>query len=215
MVVLQLELEKPPLRNMLSTPVSDEDYLLRRYRSVILEDLRTSRPDNSVVLYHCFDSDRPKESLKDAIQDLVFQAVTEARTLPPLAVELYKKKGHSNTDLPQKDLTDVLTAVIRSSEKAYVVLDGLDECTYSSKVVRLLPTLTGAGMKVLVTSRDLPDIRKHFENGPSLEARAPDDDMHRYIAWRLEEDAEVDYEYFGKQTKEDMIAKLINHVDGS
>jgi hypothetical protein len=190
-------------------------WLLKQDRAAILEDLSTTSVDGSVIVYHFFSSDRKQESLQGVLRHLVVQALTQSPNVPPKALDLRKKKKHSNAEFVPKDLLDILVEIAKVSPNTYVILDGLDECMYLGKLVRHLPTLRNSLIKVLIASRDLPDIRKNFEDCPSLEVKASKYDIEHYVNVRLREDGEVDYELLEEDLKNEITSKIEKHADGS
>jgi len=112
------------------------------------------------------------------------------------------------------DLIDILCKISQMSPGSFIILDGLDEFADRKKLLTLLPKVVTSGVKILVTSRDLADIREHFTDFVSLEVKAEGVDIHRYVDWRLEEDSEI-YELFTEDVKQELTSKLEEYASGS
>lgn len=184
-------------------------------RAAVLDDLATWAPKGAIIAYHFFRADDSEDSLQDFLRHLVFQGLSQRSEIIPEALEVRRLHTMSNIDPLPKDLVPVLVAICEASPAMYVVLDGLDECQYLAKLARHFSTLRLSGMKILITSRDLPDVRKHLEWCHQLEVRPERDDIFRYVNWRLREDAEVEYDLLGDKLKEELASKLFDHADGS
>jgi hypothetical protein len=177
--------------------------------------LRTSALKGAVIAYHSFRADNIEDSLQDLLRHLVFQGLSQCSDIVLEAAEVRRAHMISNMDPLPKDLVYILAAISKASSVMYVVLDGLDECQYLPKLARHLSTLRHSGMKILITSRDLPDVRKYLEGCPQIDVRPDRDDILRYVNWRLREDGEVEYELLEDRFKEDISSRLFEHADGS
>lgn len=76
----------------------------------------------------------------------------------------------------------LLKSSMSTLNRTFIVIDGLDECEQSIRG-DFMDKLRGLStcMNVLVTSRDLPDIRDTFQDSPEIFVSATDDDMRLYL----------------------------------
>ncbi|CAG8976382.1 hypothetical protein HYALB_00006155 [Hymenoscyphus albidus] len=89
---------------------------------------------------------------------------------------------------PNEESLDLENAIIllKSSmltlSRTLIVIDGLDECEQDIRgdIIDHIRSLSTA-MNILVTSRDLPDIRDSFQASPEIFISATDDDMRLYL----------------------------------
>ncbi|KAF1955877.1 hypothetical protein CC80DRAFT_446803 [Byssothecium circinans] len=183
--------------------------------AAVLDDLKTSAPEGAVIVYHFFRANSSEDSLHELLRHFVFQGISQCSDIVLEAAEVRRRHTISNTDPLPKDLVHILAAISKASPVMYVVLDGLDECQYLSKLAQHLSALRLIGMKILITSRDLPDVRKYLEGYPQIDVRPERDDILRYVEWRLREDGEVEYDLLADGLKEDIASRLFEHVDGS
>jgi hypothetical protein len=177
-------------------------------------NLGTTAPTGSLILYHFFSTEKGKESWNDVLRHLIVQALEQSETVPQLALDLPKKKRSKTKVLP-KELMDVLVDISKASPQMYIVLDGLDECRHLAELIKLVLKLKDTSAKILTTSRDLPDIRKHFTKFANLEVKVSRNDIDRYVAWRLQEGSEIEYDDLGDALKKEIASKIEQHVDGS
>jgi hypothetical protein len=72
----------------------------------------------------------------------------------------------------------------------HLVIDALDEREEKSLAELfsiIKPLLSSGKMKLLVTSRFLPEIKDRFKSNPCIEIRASDSDVEKYATSRLAE----------------------------
>jgi hypothetical protein len=142
-------------------------------------------------------SDKAKQTYESLLRSLVAQFGIQE---PGLTIMREKhdqrhnlKGGHSIASL-QPLLLDVLAVY----DTVFVLLDALDECPEDSGILsersKLFDGLEylskeAANLKILMTSRDLPDIRDCMVRLPAeqlpIHARAVDDDISDYVAHQL------------------------------
>lgn len=82
-------------------------------------------------------------------------------------------------------------------EKVFLVLDALDECTPDQRreLFEVLgglvsPTHSNSGnVKLFVTSREEPDIKREFQNFPviPIEAKKVDEDLESYVTAKIDQ----------------------------
>ncbi|KAK4212693.1 hypothetical protein QBC37DRAFT_401244 [Rhypophila decipiens] len=183
------------------------------YSATIVDDIFTSFPD-ATVSYHFFRDGR-QESLADVLRHLVWQHLSQPTGLSKLAERIYSKSKPTKAPVLLKELVKILCDIGSSSARAYLVLDGLDEFPLYSKLLKHLPEFTAAGIRVLVSSRDLPAIESLLSGPTVVDARASRSDIGTCVSWRLGEDSELDEGVFTAELKEEICTKLVEHIRGS
>ena len=81
---------------------------------------------------------------------------------------------------------------MNSCTKAFIVIDALDECIDSKTRLKLVKEFTAlqtqqGKVRFLTTSRSIPDIVAEFDGTPTIEIRADDGDVRRYLKHHLED----------------------------
>jgi hypothetical protein len=184
-------------------------------QNAVLDDLDTSGPKGSVVVYHFFEAGNSEDSFQCLLRHLTSQGISQHGDTVPEAAEVYKTHTRKNIEPLPRDLVQILSTISKASSAMYVVLDGLDECQYLPKLARHLSTLTLAGVKILATSRDLSEVGKCVEGYSKVSVRPGDDEILSYVDWRLREEGEVEYGLFEDGLKKSIAEKLSGHSDGS
>ncbi|KAI7975642.1 hypothetical protein EIK77_003997 [Talaromyces pinophilus] len=154
------------------------------------------------------------ETLDGFLRHLAVQLLDQDDHVPEDVVNLWKKGKSTNSSLLPDEIISIISSTVNNTSVAYAVLDGLDKCPFLAKLAKLLPKLSKTGLKIFATSRDLSDIRKHFDKSSHVEISATKDDLAHYIDWRLQEESEVDYDLMPQSFKSDLTSAVVNHVDG-
>lgn len=128
------------------------------------------------------DEQRPIELLASLLKRLI----QRQHTLPNSMKDLYDCYKGKQTRPSFEEISKELQSVIASFSTTFIVIDALDECQVSngdqtkflSEILRLQ---NNTGANLFVTSRFIPHIVEEFHGAPSLEIRASDGDVKRYL----------------------------------
>ncbi|KAH6619563.1 ankyrin repeat-containing domain protein [Chaetomium sp. MPI-SDFR-AT-0129] len=191
--------------------------------AAVIADLKGSAAaHHRTVAYHFFHAslthgkgDGAEDSLHDLLRHLVFQCLGESATVALEAVRLCRDYKSSNRPLLAQDLVSVLEAVSKARRGLFIVLDASDECPYLTKLTRLLSTLKAPGMKILLTSRNIPDMAKLLSSYSQIEVRPDHNDILHYVDWRLRESEEVEYGRLDDVLKKEIVSRLHKHAGNS
>ena len=74
-----------------------------------------------------------------------------------------------------------------SQQNSYLIFDAPDELDSPESILSRLYGLVQAGCRVLLTSRDHPDVRAVFASGRQLEVCSYAEDMALYVQYRFQE----------------------------
>jgi hypothetical protein len=181
---------------------------------LILANLESEAANGSLILYHFFSADQAAEPWLDVLRHLIFQAVEQTETVPPLSLDPRKMKL-SRTASSVKKLVDVLLEMSQAFRKTFIVLDGLDEYQHRLQIVELLPKLKRAGIKIVATSRNFDDIRKDWGKFPNVEIKASKGDIGRYVEWQFEDNSNVDWDYFEPSVRDTLKKDLMKQISST
>ena len=128
------------------------------------------------------------------------------QTVPSLLAALLKQLVQSRPDTaaPVSDMYDehskrksrpsideiirALQSVCSKYTVVYIVVDALDECAGKARnqlIDKLHELQARIDVRLLFTSRHIPEIRQRFRCGPTIEVRASEEDVGRYIQGRI------------------------------
>jgi Cdc6-like AAA superfamily ATPase len=161
--------------------------------SIVVEDLNTRfQNDNSVGIAYLYCNFRRQheQRLEDLLASLLKQFVQEQPSVSGSVKTLYDQHKDKRTRPSSDEISRALHSVITLYSRAFIVVDALDECqvnnecraTFLSELSHLQAKF---GANIFVTSRFDPEITKKFEGSISLEIRASDGDVLKYINGRM------------------------------
>lgn len=91
-----------------------------------------------------------------------------------------------------EEISTTLKSIVRDYSRVYLVVDALDECPAEdgtrSKLlaeIRGLQKEKGIDLRLMVTSRFIPDIEDKFKEVLRLEVRASDKDIEKFVTGRI------------------------------
>lgn len=88
-----------------------------------------------------------------------------------------------------KDIVKTLQFVCSKYDTVYIIVDALDECANRTAFIELIANLrqlqSQSDVRLLFTSRDIPDIQEEFRSDKELEIRASDEDVRSYTAGQV------------------------------
>ena len=172
---------------------------------MIMHDLQEQSFSDRIILCHF--GDTSKQIPLTVLQSLLWQVVKVDNSEQMSCLERLCRSSNSPS---LKELTQILSETVRLNNGMYLVLDALDGFRDRSLLVPLLQRLSRTGLKILITSRDIPDIRDAFHSEPSLMIQASQSDLEIYLKNRLAESDLCD----SMNPHADMITAITNHVDG-
>jgi hypothetical protein len=99
---------------------------------------------------------------------------------------LYEKHKIKRTRPSFDEISKTLQSVTAMFSRVFIIIDALDECQMTDGCrTRLLTEIFLAQAKssanVFATSRFLPEVTERFEESISLEIRASEEDVRRYL----------------------------------
>ncbi|KAI4149988.1 MAG: hypothetical protein LQ340_004326 [Diploschistes diacapsis] len=161
--------------------------------SIVVDNLcNLHRNDNSVGICYIYCNFRRKDeqTLKNLMASLLRQLAQGQPVFPEYLKDLYQRHKQRGTRPSVDEICRTLHSVATGLSRVFVVIDALDECQISDGcrsrfISELLDLHTRLGANVLVTSRFIPEITKSFENTVSLEIRASNEDIGRYLNGNL------------------------------
>ncbi|KAK2745972.1 ankyrin repeat protein [Colletotrichum kahawae] len=96
------------------------------------------------------------------------------------------KSPKDHTPMSTPEVIACLRSVISCFDKVYILADALDEFRgdegYRDELLKtVLGLSTTANVNILATSRHIPEIESYFDDAPSVEIRATDEDVMEFL----------------------------------
>ena len=155
--------------------------------SVVIKSLsEMQKQEKYYVLYHfCNFASRQQETDMVILQDLLSQVVEQGDG--KIVSYLYAKRHSiSSRSSTPKEIAQIM-AQLPLNRPIYLVFDGLDEVKSPKTVASWLMFLVKASFRVLVTSRDHPDICTAFNHAATIELCANQEDIRKFVINRFQD----------------------------
>ena len=177
------------------------------YSSIAIDDLHhaVQKVSGSTVLYHF--CDLVKRKAATVLQSFLQQIAQNGSSSQLALLGQYCKDSNTPS---LKELLRILTEVVELSYKTWLVIDGLDEFDDRKTLIPIIQRLSKAGVKVLVTSRNIPDIRDAFQSEKGFEVQVPRSELEVYVSNRLEESDLFD----SLDPSSVMVSTIVDQADG-
>jgi hypothetical protein len=175
--------------------------------------------DGSVGIAYLYCNFRRQQEQKpaDLFASLLKQLVQEQPSVPESIKRLYICHKDRRTRPLSDEILKVLLSVIRDYSRTFIIIDALDECQVSNGVRRILLSeifnlQAKTAVSLFATSRFIPEIERDFERGLSLEVRASNEDVQRYLDSHMLQ--LPSFVSTNLDLKEEIKTAIVNAVDG-
>lgn len=152
----------------------------------LLENIRCD--DIGVAYLYC-NYKVTSQTATDLFAAVLKQLVQSRKSIPKSLEDLFKNHVCEGTKPSLDEVFDILLEVLVDYSTAYLVIDALDECTdrcARGEFLRKLRVLQyERELRIMVTSRFIPEILDEFESIPQLEIRASKSDVSRFVRSRF------------------------------
>jgi hypothetical protein len=157
--------------------------------SIVVNHLYTKYQNDSIGIAYVYCNFRRQHEQKpvDLLASLLKQFIRGLPAMPESIKNFYERHKRKQTRPSFDEISKELFSVITNYSKSFIIIDALDECQVSDGdrqkfLSELFNLQTRAGASLFATSRFIPEIKKKFvENNTSLEIRAHDEDVRRYL----------------------------------
>lgn len=175
---------------------------------------RLAQVSDGLAYLFCNYKSQANQSLYCLLSGLLKQLVQSRTDIAAPVTRLYdhhsKQKSRPSTD----EIFTALLTICSNHARVYIVVDALDECTDQNRtrsqlIEKLRELQTRTNVRLLFTSRFIPEITEKFRLDPVLEVRASGKDVKRFIAgqWsRLPK--------YNEQLKRTIQDRIVEAVDG-
>jgi NACHT domain len=188
--------------------------------SIVIQLLWTKfQNDASIGIAHLYCNFRRQQEQKpvDLLASLLKQLVQEQPSMPESLKSLYECHKNNRTRPSFDEVSKVLRSVVADYSRAFIIVDALDECQISDGGRRKLLSeifniQAKTGANFFATSRFIPEIIKDFKGSVSLEIRAHDEDVRRYLDGHMS--LLPSFVLRSRDLQEEIKTEIIKVVDG-
>jgi Cdc6-like AAA superfamily ATPase len=197
-------------------------YLFDKFRHRDIQghcDIRDRNIQNDgrigIAYLYCNFRRQNEQKAEELLASLLKQLAQEHSGILSTVKDLYDRHKIKQTRPSFDEISKALQLVAVVYSTVFIVIDALDECQVSDRCrTRLLSEIFNlqikSGASIFATSRFIPDIMKKFQGSISVEIRASEEDVQRYLDGCILESESVVL----KSCQEEIKTKITKAVDG-
>ncbi|KAF1963967.1 ankyrin, partial [Bimuria novae-zelandiae CBS 107.79] len=159
--------------------------------AIAIDHLLTSVQSSSVGVAYVYCSYKQEKQDTSSMLAAIIKQLVQGRPSTAEPVEqLHKRHANQGTKPSLEEIFSTLKEVLTKYSTVYVVVDALDEYQNSDGsrhqfLARLRALQAGQDVRLLATSRFIPEIEDAFKEAARLEVRANDNDVRRFVAGQI------------------------------
>ncbi|KAI1430074.1 hypothetical protein F5Y12DRAFT_793229 [Xylaria sp. FL1777] len=188
--------------------------------SIVVEDLEKrlgNKSATAVAYVYCNYNRQGEQTLEGLLSSLLKQLAESQPALPHSLKELYDQHKRKRTRPSLDEVSNGLESVAAQNSRIFIIADALDECQALHDCrTKFLSAILNLRMKthanIFVTSRPIPEIIDHFRGDSSIEIRATENDIRRYLCGHLSELPKV--VATRPNLQDEITTSITNAVDG-
>jgi Cdc6-like AAA superfamily ATPase len=188
--------------------------------SIVVDHLTSTFRSNrktGIAYIYCDYKRRDEQTVESLLGSLLRQLTECQPSLPGSVKDLYDRHTIKRTRPSLDDISKTIQVVTASYSRVYIIVDALDECQESGGCrSRLLSEIFALQNKyninIFTTSRFIPDIITEFSQSMSIEIRASNGDVQRYVEDNIRELPKVIWQ--NDQLRREIKIKISEAVDG-
>jgi Cdc6-like AAA superfamily ATPase len=161
--------------------------------SIVVENLQNTLIEADVATcYFYFNFKRQGEqTLENVLLSLLKQLCQAATSVPDAVQVLYDRCQPKSSRPSREEVVKTVHAIVGLFSRVLIVVDALDECQTSNGcqrelILHLIELQQTTNANIMATSRPVPHIVERFKGFSSVEVRANEGDIHRYIESNLQ-----------------------------
>jgi hypothetical protein len=159
--------------------------------AIAIDHLRTlAQEDVGLAYLFCNYKSQVDQNLCNLLSALLKQLVQDWPDIAVPVTCLYDDHAKKKSRPSLEELFTALLIVCSKYARVYVVLDALDECTdqdgtRSQLIEKLRYLQMRTNVRLLLTSRFIPEITEKFRLDPVLEVQASEDDVKQFVIGQI------------------------------
>ncbi|KAI9854336.1 MAG: hypothetical protein M1813_001290 [Trichoglossum hirsutum] len=188
--------------------------------SIVVDDL-IRRPQNNpnigIAYLYCNFRQQEEQKAEDLLASLLKQLSQGQSSLPDSVRALYAQHKQKRTRPLFDEIARALQFVATIYSRVFIVIDALDECQVtdgcrSRFLSEIFNLQVKCGASVFATSRFIPEITEKFNGSTSLEIRASNEDVRKYLKGHMSQ--LPSFVSRNVDLQEEIMTEIVQAVDG-
>jgi hypothetical protein len=157
--------------------------------SIVVEELTkrfSNDPTIGIAYIYCNFRRQEEQKIDDLLASLLKQLAESQPSQPGTVKELYDRHKANRTRPSLAEISRALQSIVAAYSRVFLIVDALDECQVSNGsrqrfLLSLFDLQEKCGANLFATSRPVSNIEREFERNSTLEIRASEKDVRRYL----------------------------------
>ncbi|KAM3066169.1 hypothetical protein ACMFMF_010485 [Clarireedia jacksonii] len=156
--------------------------------SIVVAELNTRYNDENIGIAYIYFNFREdgSQKLDSLLASLLKQLAQTRSTLPDPIKNLHNRRNTKNERPSLNDIKVCLQNIVMLYSRVFILVDALDECKASENcrsafISEIFGLQDKSKINLFATSRFIPEITDLFDESITLEVRASDEDIRRYL----------------------------------
>ncbi|KAJ6596207.1 ankyrin repeat-containing domain protein [Mycena vulgaris] len=184
--------------------------------SMVIEHLGAQSPNQNIGIACIYlnhketETQTPSNLLASVWRQLMF-----GKSISSFVHKLYQLHSEKRTPASLDEILQVLNSTVTEWSKVYIVVDALDEYPEDKRHI-LLGHLAGLGPSVslMLTSRPHISLNATFPDLNTVDIRAHEEDVHKYVCQRIKESPRLSKHVNAQpELQQELLTRITSHAD--
>ncbi|SCV40104.1 related to ankyrin [Fusarium fujikuroi] len=181
-----------------------------------LEALFSSDKTVGIAYVYCNFQRQNDQTAKDLLASLLKPLLQSLPAMPDSVKPLYEQHRTKESPPSLEDVSSNLLSTAKLFSRVFIIIDALDECratdgTRTKFLEEIFKLQLHSKANVFATSRPIPEVKDQFQTSITLEVRATDADVERFLRGQMPQMPG----FFRQQRLEELvIGEIIRSVEG-
>jgi hypothetical protein len=181
-----------------------------------LGDRFQNDPSVGISYLYCNFRRHDEQKAEDLLANLLKQLAQGQSSLPDSVKALHESHQKKRTRPSFDEMSKTIRSVAAICSKIFIIIDAVDECQVSNAcrttfLTEVFAIQAECGANVFATSRfDIPEITKKLNNRTSIEVRAHNEDIGKYLDMHIGRSGSR----LLKDNRQEIRSKIIEAADG-
>ncbi|CVL06935.1 related to ankyrin [Fusarium mangiferae] len=181
-----------------------------------LEALFSSDKTVGIAYVYCNFQRQNDQTAKELLASLLKQLLQSLPAMPDSVKPLYEQHRTKGSPPSLEDVSSNLLSTAKLFSRVFIIIDALDECratdgTRTKFLEEIFKLQLHSKANVFATSRPIPEVKDQFQTTITLEVRATDADVERFLRGHMPQMPG----FFRRERLEELvIGEIIRSVEG-
>ncbi|RBA14494.1 hypothetical protein FPRO05_03286 [Fusarium proliferatum] len=157
---------------------------------ILSEALFSKDKTIGIAFVYCNFQRQNDQTAKELVASLLKQLLQSLPVMPESIKLLYERHRTKGSPPSLEDVSSNLLSTAKLFSRVFIIIDALDECrttdgTQTEFLEEIFKLQLHSNTNVFATSRPIPEVKDQFQTSITLEVRATDEDVERFLRGQM------------------------------